>query len=300
LVGISGDSTYCPNLGVYLKAYGAWDYTWNTGSKADSIEIKAPGGIFWLLGRSSTGCVSDTIYRRITEEPDWLFTLKGDTSFCTGGNSFLEASGAIKYLWNTGDTVSHITATTPGSYTIVGTNKRGCEKSSTLTIVEFPLPLIDYTLSVHTLDRRHNQLSCNIPPQPDVTYVWKMGDESTETGAAIQHSYAITNSTLEYIISLKATDKNGCVNRATETIDVVPFVPNVFSPNGDGTNDVFMADIKLEVYDRNGMLLYHGTDGWDGRYNGHFVDPDTYYYMIYYPDRNQKIHTKKGYITLVK
>ena len=120
LVGIEGDSTYCPGLSVFLKAYGAYDYTWSNGSKADSIEIDSPGGIFWLLGRSSTGCVSDTIYQTVSEEPDWEFLVEGDTIFCQGDSSIFTASGAARYLWNTGDTSNSIIVTTPGTYTGMG------------------------------------------------------------------------------------------------------------------------------------------------------------------------------------
>ena len=167
-------------------------------------------------------------------------------------------------------------------------------------MLEDPLPGVDFTISGSTLDSRHNQLTCSLPAQTDVQYVWNMGDGLTETGSTIQHAYNISKPVLEYLISLTATNKNGCVNSASTIIDVVPFVPNVFSPNGDGINDVFMPDTDLQVFDRNGLSLYKGTAGWDGTYNGRLIDTDTYFYLIYYIDRNQQMHTKKGYITLVR
>jgi gliding motility-associated-like protein len=90
------------------------------------------------------------------------------------------------------------------------------------------------------------------------------------------------------------------MNTSSETIDIVPFVPNVFTPNADGINDIFMPGLELEIIDRNGLSLYKGRDGWDGRYKGHMAIPDTYFYLITYSDRNQLSHTKKGFVTLVK
>lgn len=300
LVGIEGDSTYCPDLSVYLKAYGAYDYTWSNGSKADSIEVSAPGGEFWLLGRSSTGCVSDTIYKTISEEPDWVFSAEGDTILCAGNSYLFKASGAVLYLWNTKDTTDSIIVSSPGVYTVTGANARGCEKSETFNVVEYPIPDVDFTMSSSSINSKHNQLSCSIPSQTDVQFVWDMGDGSSETGTDVQHAYTITNDVRSYTIVLTATSKYNCADSTAQTIDVVPFIPNVFSPNNDGINELFMPDIDLEVFDHYGVLLYKGTTGWDGKYNGRAVDPDTYFFLIRYANKSQQVQTKKGYITLVR
>jgi len=300
LVGIAGDSTYCPGQSIYLKAYGAYDYTWSNGSKADSVRVAAPGGTFWLLGRSSTGCVSDTIFKTTGEDPDWIFVSESDTTLCLGESAILRVSGAENYLWNTKDTTNSISASAPGIYTVTGANARGCKKSKTINVAEYPFPGVDFTFSAPTLDSRHNQLTCSLPAQAGVQYLWDMGDGSTETGSTVLHTYAISNLTVEYIISITATSIYGCINSASKSIEVVPFIPNVFSPNGDGINDVFMPEIALKVFDRNGKLLYQGTIGWDGTYNGQLADPDTYYYLIRFSDRNQQLQTRKGYLTLVR
>jgi len=299
LVGIDGYSTYCPGESTWLKAYGAFDYTWNTGSKADSIEVKAPGGDFWLMGRSSTGCVSDTIRRSVSEEPDWPFLATGDTTFCIGDSSLLSANGAYIYLWNTGDTSASLTVNTTGIYTVTGANKRGCPKSASFNMVEYPLPESVFSLSGNPLDSRHNILTCSLPAQPDVQYTWDMGDGLTETGSTINHSYIISNSVLAYTVVLTAISDQGCMSTTSEIVDVVPFVPNVFTPNGDGVNDVFMPGLELEIFDRNGVAVYKGSSGWDGTYKGHPAGQDTFFYTLFYSDRNQVQHVRKGYVTLV-
>jgi gliding motility-associated-like protein len=300
LVGISSDSTYCEGLSFFLKAYGAYKYNWSNGSTADSIKVNTSGVKYWLLGHSSTGCISDTVYKTVTKEPDWMFVLESDSALCKGDSLVLKLSGAARYLWNTNDTTNSIKVTKPGTYTVTGSNARGCILSKSIVVKEFPPPKTDFTASASILDRRHNQISCTLPAQPDVRYTWDMGDGSTETGSTIQHSYNIPSSVQEYMISLTATSKYGCTASISKIVDVVPFIPNVFSPNGDGINDVFMEEMELQVFDRYGTLLYKGTAGWDGTYKGQPVDADTYFYLIHYTDKFQQAQTRKGYITLVR
>jgi gliding motility-associated-like protein len=300
LVGIKGDSTYCPNLSIYLRAYGAYYYTWSNGLKTDSIEVMAPGGTFWMVGHSSTGCISDTMYKTVYEEPDWKFLAVSDTTLCEGLSTVLSVSGAYHYLWSTKDTVNSITAKSPGKYSVTGTNKRGCAKYKTFNVTEYPIPKIDFNLSTSTLDNKHNNLTCNIPAETGVNYFWDMGDGTADSGSTIQHTYNITNEMLLYKICVKATSIYDCSDSAYRIVDVVPFVPNIFSPNGDGINDLFMVGLDLQVFDRNGLVVYQGNTGWDGKYKGQFLDPDTYFYLIRYPNRDQKIQSRKGYITLVR
>jgi len=253
-----------------------------------------------MVGHSSTGCISDTMYKTVYEEPDWKFLAVSDTTLCEGLSTVLSVSGAYHYLWSTKDTVNSITAKSPGKYSVTGTNKRGCAKYKTFNVTEYPIPKIDFNLSTSTLDNKHNNLTCNIPAETGVNYFWDMGDGTADSGSTIQHTYNITNEMLLYKICVKATSIYDCSDSAYRIVDVVPFVPNIFSPNGDGINDLFMVGLDLQVFDRNGLVVYQGNTGWDGKYKGQFLDPDTYFYLIRYPNRDQKIQSRKGYITLVR
>jgi gliding motility-associated-like protein len=300
LVGIAGDTTYCPGLGVYLAAYGAWQYTWSTGSASDSTEIREPGGTIWMIGHSSTGCVSDTVYRSISEEPDWPFELSGDSVLCRGRQIELVAFTRARVQWNTGDITDTISVSKQGVYKVTATNLRGCRKSDSLTVKVYPIPDPGFSVSPSTLDIRHNQLTLWSHDDGNVAYSWDLGDRSTDTGPTVIHTYVLSNTELAYIVKLLAINSYGCADSAKRIIDVVPFVPNVFTPNGDGINDLFMPLVDIAVMDRNGLLLYSGQTGWDGTYHGRPADADTYYYTVYYEDRNQSRQTLKGFVTLIR
>jgi gliding motility-associated-like protein len=120
---------------------------------------------------------------------------------------------------------------------------------------------------------------------PGAQYLWS-------TGATTQ-TIIITEAGEYYVDVINTSNCN-----LTDTIDVIGelgggtlYVPNTFTPNGNGKNDVFYAygtgivEFHMEIYDRWGMLLYTCDDilqGWDGRYMGNLVQQDTYVVKIQY------------------
>jgi gliding motility-associated-like protein len=300
LVGITGDSTYCPGLTTFIKAYGAVDYTWNNGSKKDSIEIGNPGGKFWLVGRSSTGCISDTIYKTIIEEPNWILSKQGDTIICGKGNVTLSALGANNYTWNNGNKNDSITVSSAGKYSVIGVNARGCKKTEIFNVYVLQLPSVDFSITPAILDSKNNTGTFSILAVPGVNYFWDTGDGVYGSGTSYVHSYNIKNRILFYKVNLIATDKYNCSDSSWKYIDVSPFIPNVFTPDGDGINDIFMPGFRVEIIDRNGLRIYKGENGWDGSNNGRQEDPGTYFYLVYYKDSNETEHFRKGSLTLVR
>lgn len=118
-----------------------------------------------------------------------------------------------------------------------------------------------------------------------------------------------------YIVEV--TDKNGCTDTAGVTIKDVPccqlVLPNAFSPNGDGLNDIYspnnlgpMLMNNFSIYNRWGEKVYSNASnakGWDGSYKGTPCDAGTYYYRIEYDCQNpggSRMITQKGEISLIR
>jgi gliding motility-associated-like protein len=101
---------------------------------------------------------------------------------------------------------------------------------------------------------------------------------------------------------VKAKDVNGCFAEKEYVLKSSIFIPQAFTPNGDGDNDVFMKGRRLVIFDRLGLKIFEGSDGWDGsRMDGTPAPPDTYFYLIYYEDENLQTGGQiKGYITLIR
>jgi gliding motility-associated-like protein len=90
----------------------------------------------------------------------------------------------------------------------------------------------------------------------------------------------------------------GCDSVVTSTISFIN-IPNTLTPNGDGHNDYFMKGNHIQIYNRNGILLFDGQDGWDGTYHGITVSQDTYFYVLYYISEGKK-KSKEGYIMVLR
>jgi gliding motility-associated-like protein len=144
-------------------------------------------------------------------------------------------------------------------------------------------------------------------PAP-ISYLWQDGSEKS--------FYDVTQTG---IYSVKVTDEYGCIKKDSIQVTIQNcnscdlFVPNAFTPNNDGLNDVFRAlpkctnialrTFKLRIYDRWGKLIFSSNDindGWDGTYKNQLQSQGTYVYYLKYSFKQNPPVTKKGIINLLR
>lgn len=147
-------------------------------------------------------------------------------------------------------------------------------------------------------------------------YTWNIDDRYTLEGV---NPIVKFDKAGRYAVTLTATSPNGCRNEITRHItvnnDFNIYIPNAFTPNADGLNDVFTPvfsayglDTKnydMEIFDRWGHSLFHTNDllkGWDGtaHNSGEAIKEDVYTFMIRFKDLGGNAHLKTGFVTLVK
>ncbi len=117
----------------------------------------------------------------------------------------------------------------------------------------------------------------------------------------------------EFCYTLIARDSVNCADTVKKCVTVekagIIFIPNSFSPNGDGNNDVFKVygvNIQLEnfsVFNRYGERVFYTTDinrGWDGKYKSALCDMGTYYYLVRYRNSEGEKLTMKGDVGLLR
>ncbi|MDR1169361.1 MAG: T9SS type B sorting domain-containing protein [Prevotellaceae bacterium] len=102
------------------------------------------------------------------------------------------------------------------------------------------------------------------------------------------------------VFTVEVTNSLGCSIQKEYTLKSELLVSKMFSPNGDGINDVFMKGYKVVIFDRLGRKLASSDDGWDGTYSGKVMPEDVYYYILYYKDKDGKEKRITSYVTLIK
>jgi gliding motility-associated-like protein len=142
---------------------------------------------------------------------------------------------------------------------------------------------------------------------------WNTGDGSDiRTEGSFDHVYDQPG---EYVVELTTTDPEGVKHTTKTTIVVkspsaVGSIPNVFTPNGDGMNDLFkiegekLTQLEVAVFNKAGKQVYrwNGPDGgWDGRLlSGETAPEGTYFYVIFARGADERSYQYKGTITLIR
>ncbi|MDB5228749.1 MAG: domain containing protein [Bacteroidota bacterium] len=306
VVSLGADTTICQGASVTLNASTPnATYQWSTGATSPSISVNQTGT--YTVTVTVNGCsTSDNIQVTVLDPPS-PFNLGTDTTYC---GSFIQvlSTGISTTTWSTGTTASTITVNQPGTYIAVISNKCGSETDS-ITLQQLPLPLVNLG---------NDTIICNGSIELKITdpniqsILWSTGEQTT--------SIPVTDAGIYWV---RVTALNNCANSDTILVSddctAEIYIPNAFTPNGDGINDVFIplsnskfvTIDKMLIFDRWGEQMYEADNfniedkkfAWDGTYKGSNAQMDTYvYYIEMSYKQGQKVVTKsyKGTLTLLR
>jgi gliding motility-associated-like protein len=249
-----------------------------------------------------------------------------DSSYVPGAVDIID-----KWNWNFGDPFSssntsvlpnpkHCYANT-GYYDVVltVTSNHGCV--STLTnpkmIHVFAIPVAEFTPTPNPASMLDTKVVLNNGSSLDVVY-WNYhfgdGDSISPNTSSPTHVYPDKAST-SYVATLDVRNADGCVNHVEHIIEIGPeftfYIPNAFTPDGDGVNDHFfgtgigIVQYDLIIFDRWGNLIFHSEkleDQWNGKANNgdEISQQDVFIWKVKLTDVFGKKHHYMGTVTLVK
>jgi gliding motility-associated-like protein len=233
-----------------------------------------------------------------------------DTVLCPGESVQLFATGATTFTWTPGAGLSSATgspvtaapaATT--TYVVTATSSAGCSDTASVTVTLFPEPSVNAGADVEIAYGDQVQLLATGAG----VLAWQ--SDPTLSCLACPSPFAFPQVSTLYTVTL--TDTNGCV--ATDQVFVIVdgtlYVPNTFTPDGDGLNDVFFAlatevkTFRLYVFNRWGELIFESDRldrFWDGTYNGVRSPIDTYVWRIDLTELSGEKRTHYGHVNLVR
>jgi len=303
----SSPLSFCQNDSTVLQASGGSAYSWSTGASTPSIVVKN-AGTYTVVVTNSCGANPATVTVTTQQPPSPVIT-GGGGNICAGDSVKLTASGGGTYLWNNGTSNASIYANTAGTYSVTVTNSCGSVStsasvtSSTVTALFTADTTTGYAFFVANF---HNQSSPNA-----VSWTWDFGDGTTGNGANQTHTYTTAGT---YTATLTAYNAQGCKSTYTMVITVLDInswihIPNIFTPNGDGTNDLFiihsagLVSFNAKIFDRWGVKLAElqsPEEGWDGRtLAGVKVTDGTYYYILQAQGSDKKAYDLNGFFMLL-
>jgi len=250
-----------------------------------------------LLAIDTFGCIGDTLVTTYIgganiEMFDWDFP---NVAYQKGKDG-----GAYQLVWDD-EGVYNV------KLTVIGEN--GCENDTTVQ-VRIVGPTIN-TIDDIVIDYGDDIIlyTVQIPENGQFDYTWT--PFSTLSADTVQSPIAIPTNHTTYIVT--AIDSFGCFHSDTVRVRVFVnkefYMPNMFTPNGDGSNDFLFPyglgvdEISWAVYDRWGQKVFNGStmnDRWDGLYKGRELNPGVlaYYANVKYLDG--KVQEFKGNVTLIR
>ncbi len=199
------------------------------------------------------------------------------------------------------------------TFTVRVTNQLGCSFSGSVFVdVKSLLPSLEAIATPYTIGYGDtSQLSVTTPGVVSVT--WTFDETLSDTSSFAPLAYPL-ETTMYYVL---AKDTNGCFANDTVIVRVFRtpcatggvFLPNAFTPNGDGKNDVLfvrgirITDVYLAIYDRWGQLMFETNSikkGWDGTYGGKLLDAGVFGYYLRAVCDEGEVVVKEGNITLLR
>jgi gliding motility-associated-like protein len=300
--------TICSGNSVALTATPSvigGTYAWLPGSQTTSIISVTPATTTsYSVTYSVNGCtVGATSMVSVNNTPSVSVS---SATVCQGKTAILIATpsaGGGTYSWSAGGQTIPSISETPTATTVYGVlySLNGCTTTATGTMIVNPNPILLLSPSASTVSSLE---TVNITASGGGTYNWSTGETGTTISVNPQH-------TTTYCATV--TTSAGCVNDVCINITVKEesnlYIPNVFTPNEDGVNDVFytsghnIISYSLIIFNRWGEKLFSSDDilkGWDGSFGGKIVPDGVYVYVLDAKGADETIYKKAGHITLFK
>ena len=284
------------NPGVYNVTMTLVDSNYCNAPETITMQLRVAANVVASFIAPDSACVPATIEFNNTSQGGETFTW----DFGDGSPTSNEVNPTHVY-------------TVPGTYNIhlIAIDNNTCNKQddTTMTIIVSPPPTAEFDFTPQK-PQENTPVSFINQSNGAISYIWEFGDGEISTSTNPTHQY---NKTGTYDVCLIATNTFGCTDTICKQVSaiVVPLydVPNAFSPNGDGVNDVFyvkgfgISRFNIKVFNRWGQLVFESNDpkiGWDGKFKGTVQSMDAYAYVVNIEFSDGTRANRTGNVTLLR
>ena len=321
---VASSQALCPDETLTLTASGAASYAWSgPGVSPITTNIQSifptGSGVFNVIGYTAEGCV-DSIQTNFTLYPAPQMTISPDQEICDGQIASITVSGALTYDWNPATlngTQVYVSPNSTTNYEVIGFNQFNCTDTvlSVVTVHPNPVALIGaepYLLTSDSPNVTFSNLSTG-----QLISTWNFGDGTIMEQSNTTFDYQYPYEEGDYLVELLVESQYGCLDSTTQLIqvkgDVIYYVPNAFTPDGDEHNNMFApvftsgyipGSYQFDVYNRWGELIFSSQNpelGWDGYYNFAKCTEGMYAYSIkFVVSSTNELRYVSGHVNLLK
>ena len=307
VVNLGADTMICWKDTMILRGpvNPLYTYKWQDGSTKPTLKV-SDSGIYALKVDFGLCHVNDSIQLKVFNKKQGLVL---DSIVCTPQYRLVpKVEGTKQYRWLDGSTQPYLDVSKTGTYQVLAYNGTCyADLSYKLTFLTYPAVNLKHD-TVICNDLGINHIDLNVA-WAGARYIWSTGDTTP--------SVIATKSGLYYVAII-----NACGAWWTNTfVDFkscyAAYIPNAFSPNGDGENEIFriyppkdVSKIRnFKVFDRWGELVFSTQNflpddaehnGWDGKLNGRFANPGVYVYFIEIETNKGDVYFQRGDVTLFR
>lgn len=300
-VDIGPDVTVC-NVSYLISSTGfSGSLLWSDGG-VGATNLISVSGVNSVIGTDVNGCISyDTIDVFLAPIP--AINLGGDTTICPSG-MILDATGFSTVIWSDGSTNPTLEILNPGIYSVEVANAFGCIAGDLVEIAIHDPSSISLGPDYETCNKNEVTILTGIE---DGDFLWSTGSTQSQITVSETGTYTIEQSLCDTII-------RDTIFIEISTLDQVVYIPNAFTPDGNGSNNefkIFFGDYShvlkysLSIYDRWGGVIYSTNNPyatWDGTYTQGLVQDGIYVYVVKIEtdcEENQ-LWVKTGHVTVLK
>lgn len=314
---LSGDDRYvsCNGEAVSMDVEGADTYSWSPATGLNATDIPNPTAnpatatTYTVTGTNQ--CGDDQLEVEVLVS-DVEVSIQTDSVVCYDTPFFVEAHGASSYIWQPADrfvdsheqmTQAFIEKTT--KIQVTGFDTLGCFDTESAMIRLYPRAIV----------RAGNDFVINYGEevQLESSSIYPIQWDYSPYLSCLDCNYPIASPPENTTFYATIESPDGCVETDSVRVNVrgLIYVPNAFTPDGDGLNDFFKAkgvdisEFKMEIYDRWGSLVFISDDidrGWNGSFrgDGYYCPPDIYQYRIVATEHEGEVFELRGHITLLR
>lgn len=333
LANAGPDTIICPEHPVTIgtPAANGFTYAWSPALYlSDSLAARPTGSpprpTAYVVTVTSieSGCIDKDTMNIAVFQPIEV-TVSPDQTICEGQSVNLQAAGAaVAYNWSPAQGLNRNNIANPvasprttTTYQVVGYDGHQCfADTGFIKVVVNPRPRVDVGPDVALSTGSTYNFAPTTQNGPIVSWKWTPSNDLSCT--TCEEPVATVKKNMTYLATV--TNEYGCVgidsmNIKTFCLNTQVFIPNAFTPDGDGLNDVLMVRGKgiaqvrsFRIFTRWGELVFEKTNfppndpafGWDGKIRGATGPAEVYVYMADVVCENDLINTYKGNVTLLK